>query len=63
MAPIRAGIHIQWAVYAPVAKGEKKLEDFGFLNDSAKGMLDQLAWWAKALKQAREEGVERRKAA
>lgn len=53
MAPIRSGVHIQWAVYEPVAKGEKKLEEFDFLNDTAKGMLDQLSWWANALNAAR----------
>jgi NAD(P)H-dependent FMN reductase len=62
MAPIRAGVHIQWAVYEPVAKGEKKLEEFGFLNDTASGMLDQLAWWVDALNAARERD-QRRKAA
>jgi NAD(P)H-dependent FMN reductase len=61
MAPIRAGVHIQWAVYEPVAKGEKKLEDFGFLNDTAKGMLDQLAWWANALNAARAKDEQERR--
>lgn len=63
MAPIRAGVHIQWAVYEPVAKGEKKLEEFGFLNDTAKGMLDQLAWWANALNAARSKDAQEKKAA
>jgi len=63
MAPIRSGVHIQWAVYEPVAKGEKKLEEFEFLNDTAKGMLDQLAWWANALMAARAKDGEQSKAA
>jgi len=63
MAPIRAGVHIQWAVYEPVAKGEKKLEEFGFLNDTAKGVLDQLAWWANALMAARAKDGQESKAA
>ena len=63
MAPIRNGVHIQWAVYEPVAKGEKKLADFGFLNDTAKGMLDQLAWWTNALKAARAKDGQESKAA
>lgn len=63
MAPIRNGVHIQWAVYEPVAKGEKKLEEFGFLNDTAKGQLDQLAWWANALKAARAKDGQEKKAA
>ena len=63
MAPIRSGVHIQWAVYEPVAKGEKKLEDFDFLNDTAKGVLDQLSWWANALKAARAKSAQEREAA
>ncbi|MGY6710702.1 MAG: NADPH-dependent FMN reductase [Rhizobiaceae bacterium] len=63
MAPIRNGVHIQWAVYEPVAKGEKKLAEFDFLNDTAKGMLDQLAWWANALTAARAKDGQQSKAA
>jgi NAD(P)H-dependent FMN reductase len=63
MAPIRAGVHIQWAVYEPVAKGEKKLEEFGFLNNTARGMFDQLAWWVDALNAARERDERKQKAA
>ena len=62
MAPIRAGVHIQWAIYEQVQKG-KKLEEFDFLNDSAKGMLDQLAWWVNALNAARERKEQQREAA
>ena len=55
--------HIQWAVYEPVAKGEKKLEEFGFLNEHRKGVLDQLAWWANALMAARAKDGQESKAA
>jgi hypothetical protein len=30
------------------------LEEFEHLNQSASAMLDQLSWWAKALKTARD---------
>ncbi len=63
MAPIRSGVHIQWADYMPVAKGEKKLGELQHLNDTAVTMLDQLAWWAKALKTARDADKAQSKAA
>lgn len=54
MAPVRSGVHIVWADYMQVASGDKKLADFAHLNQAADDMLGQLAWWAKALKTARE---------
>ena len=61
MAPIRAAVHIQIPAYLAVLKEGKKLSDFDVLNQNAKDMLEQLAWWTTALKTAR-EGVERRAA-
>ena len=55
MAPIRHGVHIQLPVYLAVLKEGKKLRDFDFLNQNAKDMLDQLAWWTNALKAARDQ--------
>ena len=55
MAPIRTAVHIQLPVYLAVVKEGKKLGDFDFLNQNAKDMLDQLAWWTNALKTAREK--------
>lgn len=57
MAPIRAGVHIQLPVYMDVANGEKTLDDFDFLKQSASDMLDQLAWWLDALKTARSKAA------
>ena len=54
MAPIRTAVHIQLPVYLAVVKEGKTLGDFDFLNQNAKDMLDQLAWWTGALKAARE---------
>ena len=62
MAPIRTAVHIQFPVYLAVVKEGKTLGEFDFLNQAAKDMLDQLAWWTDALKTAREKG-ERRVAA
>ncbi len=53
MAPIRAGVHILMADFVALMKGEAKLGEIAHLEESAKGMLDQFAWWAKALKAAR----------
>lgn len=55
MAPIRAAVHIQMPVYLAVAKEGKNLGDFDFLAQNARDMLDQLAWWAEALKLARDK--------
>ena len=55
MAPIRTAVHIQVPVYLAVLKEGKQLGEFDFLNQSAKDMLDQLAWWTNALKVAREQ--------
>ena len=54
MAPTRAAVHIQIPVYLAVIKGEKGLNDFPELVQGAKDMLDQFAWWLKALKTARD---------
>ena len=53
MAPIRTAVHIQVPVYLAVLKEGKKLSDFDFLNETARDMLDQLAWWTDALRAAR----------
>lgn len=54
MAPIRNGVHIAWSDYMQVASGDKKLGDIGHLNEAADAMLAQFAWWANALKAARD---------
>ncbi len=57
MAPIRTAVHILLPTYLAVVKEGKKLNDFDFLNQNAKDMVDQLAWWTGALKTAREKLV------
>ena len=54
MAPTRTGVHIQGADFMAVLKGGKTIADLSYLQQNATDMLDQLAWWAKALKTARE---------
>jgi NAD(P)H-dependent FMN reductase len=63
MAPIRAAVHIQGAVYMPVVKGEKNLNDFPDLVQNANAMLDQFTWWLKALTTARAVDASVKKAA
>jgi NAD(P)H-dependent FMN reductase len=55
MAPTRTGVHIQGADFMAVLKQEKKLEELTYLQPNAADMLDQLVWWTKALKAAREQ--------
>jgi NAD(P)H-dependent FMN reductase len=55
MATIRTGIYVQGADFMAVWKEGKALKDIGYLQAGAKDMLDQLAWWTKALKAARDQ--------
>jgi NAD(P)H-dependent FMN reductase len=57
MAPVRNAVHIVWADMAQVMSGAKKLEEFEHLNQAAKGLLADIAWWSKALKAARAADV------
>lgn len=63
MAPIRAAVHIMFPVYLAVKNEGKKLREFDFLRDSARGMLDQLSWWTKTLTAAREKDRQQAEAA
>jgi hypothetical protein len=63
MAPTRAGVHILMADFMAVLQQGKKLEEFDHLNQSATAMLNQLAWWAKALKTARDNDARTAQAA
>jgi hypothetical protein len=46
-------VHVQIPAYLAVLKEGKKLSEFDNLNQNAKDMLNQLAWWSSALKAAR----------
>lgn len=54
MAPIRNAVHIPlfWALLDE--NGQLKPGAFDSLQDNAKNFLNQLMWWAEALKKARE---------
>lgn len=63
MAPTRTGIHTGMEPYLAVAQGQKTLADFEHLDKSADATLDELAWWTRALKAAREADAATRAAA
>lgn len=53
MAPIRPAVHISTDVYSAVTSG--KPDAFDSMKARADGFLDQLLWWTRALKTAREQ--------
>jgi NAD(P)H-dependent FMN reductase len=57
MATIRTGVYIQGADFMAVWKEGKDLAEISYLRSGANDMLEQLAWWTRALKAAREAEV------
>ena len=55
LATIRTGVYIQGADFMAVWKEGKDLKEIGYLQTGAKDLLDQLAWWTKALRTARQQ--------
>ncbi|CAN7379721.1 NADPH-dependent FMN reductase [Devosia sp. LjRoot3] len=53
VATLKFAVHINANEMLPLMKDEKDFGDFPYLADAAKLMLDDLAWWAGALKTAR----------
>ena len=54
LATVRTGVYIQGADFVAVWKEGKELKDITYLQTGVKDMLDQLVWWTKALKTARD---------
>jgi NAD(P)H-dependent FMN reductase len=54
MAPTRSGVHIGGGDFLGLWRGGKTFEEMPHLAQSAEAMLDELAWWTKALKAARD---------
>jgi len=54
MAPVRNAVHIGMVEFLGVWQQGKTFEDFPHLAQAAGAMLDDLAWWAKVLKTARQ---------
>lgn len=53
MAPVRTAVHIGGGDFVAVWQQGKSLTDLPHLVPTATAMLDELAWWANALKAAR----------
>lgn len=54
MAPIRTGVHIQGADFMAVWQQGKDIRELTHLQPNATAMLDELVWWTRALKTARQ---------
>ena len=63
MALTKNAVHIVWNDYVQVVQQGRKLEEFEHLNKSAEATIEELAWWAKVLKAAREQDAQLAKAA
>lgn len=53
MAPVRNAVHIGMVEFVGLMQG-KSFEDFPHLGQTAKGLLDDMTWWTKTLKPARD---------
>ena len=53
MAPSRFAVHIAMEPFLAVMQGKTTLAEIDYLNTSAAAMLDDLAWWTRALRTAR----------
>jgi NAD(P)H-dependent FMN reductase len=54
LAPTRAGVHIATGDFFAALQQNTPLAEMEHLNQGATVMLDQLVWWTKALKAARD---------
>jgi NAD(P)H-dependent FMN reductase len=57
MVPLRSGVHIQGADFMATWQQGAELTSIPHLQPLVTTMLDELVWWATALKVAREEQV------
>ena len=63
MAPVKSAVHVLWPDYLAVVQGAKQLSELDHLNLSATALLDDVVWWANALKAARQAEPMQAKAA
>jgi NAD(P)H-dependent FMN reductase len=54
MASVRNAVHIAGNDFLSIWQQGKSFDEFPHLAQAAAGMLDELAWWTRALKTARE---------
>lgn len=55
MAPIRNAVHIPYETVASVSQGTGAAEALAPFVERLSGLIEQLSWWAKALRTARRE--------
>lgn len=53
MVPVRNAVHIGMVEFLGIWQQGKSFDDYPHLAQSAAGLLDDIAWWARALKEAR----------
>lgn len=53
MVSVRNAVHLGMVEFLGIWQQGKSFDDFPHLAQSASGLLDELAWWAKTLKSAR----------
>ena len=53
-SPTRAAVHLAGADFMAALREGKPISEIGYLKPTADALLDELAWWANALKTARE---------
>lgn len=63
MASTKAAVHVTWGDFLQVLQQGKNLSDFEHLNQAAAAAVEELAWWTKVLKAAREQDTATAKAA
>jgi NAD(P)H-dependent FMN reductase len=54
MAPVGRAVHVGMVESLGIMQQGKTFDDFPHLAQAANGMLDDMSWWAKTLKPARE---------
>ena len=60
MVSVRNAVHLGRVEFLGIWQQGKSFDDFPHLAQSASGLLDELAWWAKTLKSARATGTDSR---
>jgi NAD(P)H-dependent FMN reductase len=57
MAPIKFEVNISMEPFLAILTEGKSLDDYEFLTSSRSAMFDELVWWTRALKMAREQAL------
>jgi NAD(P)H-dependent FMN reductase len=57
LATVKTGVYIQGADFMAVWKEGKDVKELTHLQPGVKNLLDELVWWARALKAARDRDV------